>query len=153
MIETKISELGDQHILKVCVEQEDLEVNLRASQKDDLALCHPLHGYMTEKVPIKLRYTQLGTSIAYQNLKTIQKGNNVKNLVVVQLLSVSNSFVTPWTVAHQAPLSMRFPRQEYWSRLLFFPPGVFQTQGSNPSLLCLLHWQADSLPLSHMGSP
>lgn len=65
------------------MEQEDLEVNLRASQKDDLALCHPLHGYMTEKVPIKLRYTQLGTSIAYQNLKTIQKGNNVKNLVVV----------------------------------------------------------------------
>ena len=124
MIETKISELGDQHILKVCVEQEDLEVNLRASQKDDLALRHPLHGYMTEKVPIKLRYTQLGTSIAYQNVKTIQKGNNVKNLIfVVQLLSVSSSFVTPWTVAHQAPLSMRFPRQEYWSQLLFFLQG------------------------------
>ena len=30
---------------------------------------------------------------------------------------------TPWTVAHQAPLSMRFPRQEYWSRLLFPPLG------------------------------
>ena len=28
-----------------------------------------------------------------------------------------NSFVTPWTVAHQAHLSMGFPRQEYWSRL------------------------------------
>ena len=31
--------------------------------------------------------------------------------------------VTPWTIAHQAPLSMGFPRQEYWSGLLFPPPG------------------------------
>ena len=29
----------------------------------------------------------------------------------------------------------------------------FQTQGSNPCLLCLLHWQVDSLPLSHLGTP
>ena len=32
-------------------------------------------------------------------------------------------FATPWTVAHQAPLSMGFPRQEYWSRLLCPSPG------------------------------
>ena len=32
-------------------------------------------------------------------------------------------FVTPWTVAHQAPLSMEFPRQEYWSGLICPPPG------------------------------
>ena len=32
-------------------------------------------------------------------------------------------FVTPWTVAHQAPLSMEFSRQEYWSGLPFPPPG------------------------------
>ena len=30
---------------------------------------------------------------------------------------------------------------------------IFSTQGSNPCLLCLLHWQADSSPLSHLGSP
>ena len=35
----------------------------------------------------------------------------------------------------------------------FLLQGVFQTQGSNPHLLCLLHWQMDSLPLSHQGSP
>ena len=35
---------------------------------------------------------------------------------------MSNSFVTPGTVAHQAFLSMRFPRQEYWSGLSFPPP-------------------------------
>ena len=36
---------------------------------------------------------------------------------------MSDSFATPWTVAHQAPLSMRFSRQEYWSRLPFPTPG------------------------------
>ena len=43
--------------------------------------------------------------------------------VCAQLLSPVRLFVTPWTVAHQAPLSMGFPRQEYWSGLLFPPPG------------------------------
>ena len=37
--------------------------------------------------------------------------------------------------------------------LLLPPPGVFLTQGQNPGLLRLLHWQADSSPLSHLGSP
>ena len=42
---------------------------------------------------------------------------------------------TTWTVAHQAPLSMRFPRQEYWRGLTFSPPGIFPTQQSNLYLL------------------
>ena len=33
-------------------------------------------------------------------------------------------FATTWTVAHQAPLSMEFSRQEYWSRLLFPSPEI-----------------------------
>ena len=36
---------------------------------------------------------------------------------------MSDSFVILWTAAHQAPLSMGFPRQEYWSRLPFSSPG------------------------------
>ena len=35
----------------------------------------------------------------------------------------------------------------------FLPRGLFPTQGSNPHLLCLLHWQVGSLPLSHLESP
>ena len=35
----------------------------------------------------------------------------------------------------------------------FLLQGIFQTQGSNPHLLCLMHWQVDSLPLHHRGSP
>ena len=40
------------------------------------------------------------------------------------------------------------PHQEYWSGLPCPPPGIFPTQGSNPHLLRLLHWQASSLPLA-----
>ena len=69
--------------------------------------------------------------------------------------------VTPWTVAHQAPLSLGFPMQKYCSGLTFPPPpvgwhwhfplqGILLTEGLNPSLL---HWQADSLPLSHLAGP
>ena len=63
-------------------------------------------------------------------------------------------FATPWTVAHQAPLSLGFSGQEetgVGSHLLF--QGIFLTQGVNLSLLCLLHWQASSLPLVPRGKP
>ena len=42
-------------------------------------------------------------------------------------------FATPWTVAHQAPLSMGFPRQEYWSGLPFPPPGHLPNPGIEPA--------------------
>ena len=63
---------------------------------------------------------------------------------------MSDSFATPRTVAFQAPLSVGFYRQEYWSGLPFPSLEDLLTQGLN---LCLLHWQADSLPLIHVGSP
>ena len=56
---------------------------------------------------------------------------------------------TPWTVAHQAPLSMGFFRQEYWSGLQEYwilLQGIFLTPGSNLNFLSLLLWQAGSLP-------
>ena len=43
--------------------------------------------------------------------------------VVVQSLNHVILFVTPWTIAGQTPLSMSFPRQEYWSGFPFPPPG------------------------------
>ena len=48
-------------------------------------------------------------------------------------------FATLWTVACQAPLSMGFPRQEYWVGCHFLLPGIFDTQELNPYLLRLLH--------------
>ena len=52
----------------------------------------------------------------------------------------------PTTVAHQAPLSMGFSRQDIGVGCHFLLQGIFLTQGLN---LRLLLWQADSLPLSH----
>ena len=49
----------------------------------------------------------------------------------------SDSFVTPWTVACQALLSMEFSRQEYWSRLPFPPPGNLPDPGIDPTSLTL----------------
>ena len=49
-----------------------------------------------------------------------------------RLLSRVQLFATPGTLAHQAPLSMRFFRQEYWSRLLFPPPGDLPKPGIKP---------------------
>ena len=44
-------------------------------------------------------------------------------------------FATPWTAAHQGPLSMRFPRQEYWSGLPCPPPGDLPNPGIQPTSL------------------
>ena len=60
-------------------------------------------------------------------------------------------FATPQTVACQAPLSMEFLRQEYCAGCHGPLQGIFLTQGSNPCLLCLLHWQACSLLLEPPG--
>ena len=59
-------------------------------------------------------------------------------------------FATPWTVALQASLSMGFSRQEYWSGLPFPSLGDLPDPGIQPTCPAL---QADSLPLSHLGSP
>ena len=50
---------------------------------------------------------------------------------------MSDSFVTPWTVAHQAILSMVFPRQEYWSGLPFLSPGDLPNPGIEPTFSAL----------------
>ena len=58
--------------------------------------------------------------------------------------------MTPWTVAPQAPLSMGFPRQEYWSGLPFPSPGDLPDPGTEPESPAL---HVDPLPLSQQGSP
>ena len=60
------------------------------------------------------------------------------------------SFVTPWTIARQAPLSMGFPRQEYWSGLPFASPGNLLHPGIE-SVFPIL--QLVSLSLSYQGNP
>ena len=95
-------------------------------------------------------------------VKPLHKGSLVPTMILsnkmsvripclpAQSLSHVRLFVTLWSVACQAPLSMGFPRQEYLSGCHFLLQGIFPTQELNPHLL---HWQVDSLPLSQGGSP
>ena len=62
-------------------------------------------------------------------------------------------FVTPLAVACQTPLSMEFSRQEYWNKWSFPSPVDHPNPGIKPTLLCLLLWQAGSLPAEPQGSP
>ena len=70
-----------------------------------------------------------------------------------QSLSHVQIFATLWTVACQAPLSMLFSRQEYWSKLPVSPPGDIPNPGIEPTSPVFPALQVDSLSLSHLGSP
>ena len=59
----------------------------------------------------------------------------------------------PWTVARQPPLSVEFSRQNTGVNCHFLLEGIFPTQEPHLLLLSLLHWQMDSIPLCHLGSP
>ena len=59
-------------------------------------------------------------------------------------------FVTPWTVACQAPLSMGFSSQGYWNGLPFPSPGYLPEPGIKPASPAL---QAESLPFEPVGKP
>ena len=73
-------------------------------------------------------------------------------ILCVCVLSCIQLFVIRGIIAHQASLSMGFPRQEYWSGLPFPSPEIFLPQGLNPHLLCLLHCRQILYLLSHWGS-
>ena len=72
------------------------------------------------------------------------------HLLLFLSCSVGSDSVTPGTVAHQAPLSMGFCRQEHWSGLPFPSPGDLSNPGIEPESPAL---QADSLPRAPPGSP
>ena len=74
-------------------------------------------------------------------------------LTVLSCFSRVQLFATLWTVSHQAPLSIGFFRQEYWSGLLYPPPGDLPNPGIEPTSPVSPALQADSLLLSCQGSP
>ena len=73
-------------------------------------------------------------------------------MCVLRRFSNVRLFETLCTIAHQSPLSWGFSRQEDWSGLLCPPPQDLPDPGiESTSPASLLHWQVDSLPLSHQG--
>ena len=87
-----------------------------------------------EKRCILISVSQTTNRMWKENPSRIPQIDHDKCLVV-QLLSHVQLFATAWTVARQAPPSMRFSRQECWSELPFCSLGIFPIQGLNPHLL------------------
>ena len=85
-----------------------------------------------------------GRRRALDSLLVLSPVSKVKSLSCVQL------FATPWTVVCQAPPSMRFPRQEYWSGCHFILQGNLPTRGSNPGFP---HYRQTLDRLSRQKSP
>ena len=74
-------------------------------------------------------------------------------IVHAKLLQLCPTLCDPWSVAHQAPRTWNSPGKNTGVGCHAFLQGIFPTQGSNPHLLGLLHWQAGSLPLAPPGKP
>ena len=72
-------------------------------------------------------------------------------LVCVLVASVVQLFVTPWAVAHQAPLPVGFSRQEYWSGLPCPPPGDLPNPGIKPMSLMSPALAGGFLTTNHLG--
>ena len=74
----------------------------------------------------------------------------IDSITLVLVAQCVQLFAIPLTVAHQAPLSMEFSGQEYWSELPCPPPGDLPDPGIKPGSPAL---QADSLPPKPPGKP
>ena len=75
------------------------------------------------------------------------------DVCVLSRFSHIRPFASPWTVAHQAPLSMGFSMKEYWSGLPCLPPGDLPNPGIEPTSPTPPALQADSLPTEPSGKP
>ena len=73
--------------------------------------------------------------------------------VCVLLLSCVRVFATPWTVTHQAPPSMEFSRQGYWSGLLFPTPGDLPNPGTKPESLASPAFVCWFFTIAPLGKP
>ena len=89
----------------------------------------------------KRQMGKIGSLLVFFFLKNSFKKDSAKSCPTL---------VIPWTVACQAPLSMGFSRQEYWSGLPFPAPGELTNPGIEPSSPSL---QADALPTELCGKP
>ena len=96
-----------------------------------------LSSFWSLQFPSKLAHSQLCVCVC---------------VCVLRGFSCIRLFVTPWTAAHQAPLSMGFSRQEYWRGLPCPPPGDLPNPGIELEFPASSALQVHSLPVSHQGS-
>ena len=86
-------------------------------------------------------------------LSSIRTVKELMHACVLNCVSDVQLFGTLWTVAHKASLSMGFSGKNTQEGCHALLQGIFLTQGLNPCLLCVLHWQVGSLPLVPPGEP
>ena len=88
--------------------------------------------------------------LLYCTLYRLQYRVNITFIYVLSCFSHVQLFAAPWSIAHQAPLSMGFSRQEYWSGLPFHSPGDLLNPGMEPGSPAL---NTDSLLSEPTGKP
>ena len=125
--------------------------------RDQTQVSHIAGGFPTAEPQGKAKNTGVGSPSLLQwifQTQELKRGLLHCRWILYQLSYGARSLAqlcltlgTPWTVAHQAPLSMGFPRQEYWSGLPFPSPGDLPDPGIEPECPA---WQEDCLPLSHL---
>ena len=109
------------------------------------------HDWATELTELNILDVRTLSSYSHDTKNILRQCSWMRTQVCACMLSCFSLvwlFETPWTVAHQTPLSMGFPRQEYWSGLPFPSPGDLLNPGIEPASLCPLHRQVGSLPLA-----
>ena len=114
--------------------------------QDTLGNLSRVYAQLSHNPRCKLLYLCVPGQATFPNLTQL----SWNMCLCVQSFSQVQLFATTWTAAHQAPLSMGFSRQEYWSGLPFPPPGDLPHPGNEPTSPAL---QAYSLPLRPRGSP
>ena len=97
-----------------------------------------------------LEKSAVATGLEKVGFHSTPKESQCQRMLKCYSLSRARLFLTPWTAAHQALLSMRFSRQGYWSGLPFPSPGDLSNPGIDPGSPAL---QADSLPTELQGKP
>ena len=111
--------------------QVHLEARLRKKQADSSLPCHHL---------------VFNSILVKESIMVLKKSEHLP-CGSVHVLSPIRLFTSPWTVAHQAPLSVGFPRQKYWSGSPFPSLGDLPNPGIEPASPA---WQVASLPLNHL---
>jgi len=137
-----------------------LSTGMRGSRKYIGGL-RKMHAFPRKINPPKIQWCFLGPgiwgmsdclkNIGQMTLQSVPKWERSTIFACMHVLSRVWLFVTLWIVAHILLSPWNFPDKNTTVSCQFLLQGIFLTQGSNPHILHLLHWQADSLPLSHLG--
>ena len=122
-----------------------------------LKVNHPLNGFTVFCFAQQMCYTQncvCSPDLQFSSLIIIVLFVKRRAVLPPHVFMQFSHFdsVTPWTVAHQSPLSREFPGKNTGVGCHSLLHGISPTQGWNTCLWGLLHWQANSLPLNHLGS-